>query len=54
MKHAIYLYLVFSTLTIINAQNKLPFQLEKDWELKGLKNPESIVLDKTNQVTFRK
>ncbi len=27
MKHAIYLYLVFSTLTIINAQNKLPFQL---------------------------
>lgn len=52
MKHPIYLYLVLSTLTIINAQNKLPFQLEKDWELKGFKNPESVVLDKTNQVLY--
>ncbi|MFT7899113.1 hypothetical protein VBY74_03925 [Tenacibaculum ascidiaceicola] len=52
MKHAIYLYLVLSTLTIINAQNKLPFQLEKDWELEGFKNPESVVFDKTNQVLY--
>ena len=52
MKHTIYLYLVLSTLTAINAQNKLPFQLEKDWELEGLKNPESVVFDKTNQVLY--
>ncbi|MGQ3678033.1 SMP-30/gluconolactonase/LRE family protein [Tenacibaculum discolor] len=52
MKYTTYLYLVLSTVTIINAQNKLPFQLEKDWELKGLKNPESVVLDTSNQVLY--
>ncbi|REH48909.1 hypothetical protein C7448_105192 [Tenacibaculum gallaicum] len=52
MKHLISLYFVLCTLTVINAQSKLPFQLEKDWELEGLKNPESVVFDTSNQVLY--
>lgn len=38
--------LIVITLSLFaNAQNDLPFQLEKDWELVGFENPESVVLD---------
>ncbi|MDB4297364.1 hypothetical protein N9901_01275 [Flavobacteriaceae bacterium] len=49
-KHTFILFLIISQLII--AQNKLPFKLIKDWELKGLQNPESVVLDTKNKVLY--
>ena len=43
---------LLSSPRVINAQNKLPFQLEKDWELTGFENPESVVLDTKNNVLY--
>ncbi|MGY0408346.1 MAG: SMP-30/gluconolactonase/LRE family protein [Polaribacter sp.] len=48
----ILLIMVFISASVINAQQKLPFQLEKGWELTGLENPESIVLDTANNVLY--
>ncbi|WP_157822006.1 polysaccharide deacetylase family protein [Tenacibaculum sp. Bg11-29] len=36
--------------TIVNT--KLPFKLEKDWEVLGFKNPESVVLDIKNNALY--
>lgn len=51
MKSTITLLALALTITV-NAQNKLPFQLEKDWETTGFENPESVVLDETNSTLY--
>ena len=52
MKKTIVLF-AFTTTVIISAQqDKLPFQLDKKWELTGLQNPESVVLDPKNKVLY--
>ncbi|CAM1347005.1 SMP-30/gluconolactonase/LRE family protein [Tenacibaculum insulae] len=51
MKSTITLLALALTVTV-NAQNKLPFQLEKDWETTGFENPESVVLDETNNTLY--
>ncbi len=51
MKHLITIIALFITTSAV-AQNKLPFQLEKDWELSGFENPESVVLDTNNKVLY--
>lgn len=45
-----FILLIVTQLTV--AQNKLPFQLEKDWETSGFQNPESVVLDTKNNVLY--
>ncbi len=51
MKNIItFILLVVSQLIV--AQNKLPFQLEKDWGTSGFQNPESVVLDTKNNVLY--
>lgn len=44
--------LILAITQVANAQNKLPFQLEKDWELTGFENPESVVLDTKNNILY--
>ncbi|QTD38898.1 hypothetical protein JL193_06495 [Polaribacter batillariae] len=51
MKTQLYTLLLIIS-QFVNAQSKLPFQLEKDWELTGFKNPESVVLDTKNNVLY--
>jgi len=51
MKNLLILLILVIT-QVVNAQNKLPFQLEKDWELTGFENPESVVLDTKNNVLY--
>ncbi len=51
MKNIITL-LTLALTTLVHAQNKLPFQLEKGWELSGFENPESVVLDTKNNVLY--
>jgi len=51
MKKLIIIITIFLSISA-TAQNNLPFQLEKDWEISGFKNPESVVLDKKNNVLY--
>jgi len=51
MKNLIIFITLFLSVSA-TAQNNLPFQLEKDWELTGFKNPESVVLDTKNKVLY--
>lgn len=51
MKHLISIIILVIS-QIASAQNKLPFQLEKDWETTGFENPESVVLDTKNNVLY--
>ena len=47
------LVLLILTITLsTTAQNKLPFQLEKDWELTDFENSESVALDSKNNVLY--
>jgi len=51
MKNLIIIITIFLSISA-TAQNNLPFQLEKDWEISGFKNPESVVLDTKNNVLY--
>ncbi|TMM30019.1 hypothetical protein FDT66_09145 [Polaribacter aestuariivivens] len=51
MKTQLYILLLVIS-QFVNAQTNLPFQLEKDWELTGFENPESVVLDTKNNVLY--
>ncbi len=44
--------LILTITVIVHAQNQLPFQLEKDWDLLEFENPESVVLDTKNKVLY--
>lgn len=52
MKKQFYTLLLVLIVSIVQAQNKLPFQLEKQWETAGFSNPESVVLDTENNVLY--